>query len=536
MHKKRDAARAAWEAAVAKARTLADSLADKETVTGEEQKQLDDLIAEAKTAKAEFDRLDAICKELDQAEAETKALADEDAKSQGRKTRNNEAPGILNGGRGKTSAPLKVSNIFKAVFAAGSGQNPAVFKQYAGEEFDLSNRLKAAGYVAESLGGILFPLGAEWLVEPEDDQGRKLADFTELRKEIAERMAFKVDQGEIGWMLKRHPEFASSLGFDRKDMALSDDTLGGYLVPSTQSGRVIDLLRAKAALVRAGAQEFPLPPSGNLALPRLTSDPTFAYTDPDSTSDMSPSNAGTGVVRLMAKSLRGAVTIPNDLIRFSLPAVEMLMRGALAAKAALGEDNAFLENPGSSIAPKGLLYYTQSAAETPTQGRITLHAASTTGANGDTFEPEDVALIEALYEESHDPDPATAWIMRPIFFARIRNKRADAVTAGDKKGPFVFDITRSLKDGPPDMLGQAKVFRTTQLTANRTKGGGTGLHWLVYGNFNRMMIGRVGVIELAVSEHVKFLQDKTIIRAILRSDMGLEHEESFILTDTLVNA
>ena len=186
--------------------------------------------------------------------------------------------------------------------------------------------------------------------------------------------------------------------------------------------------------MQAGATEIALPPTGNISYPRLTSDPSFSYTDPDAQTDMNTSNIGTGVVRLMAKQLRGAVTIPNDLLRYSSPSVELVVRNALARKGALAEDNAFLENPGSSIAPKGLLSYPQSTAETPTPGRLTLHVASTTGTNGDTFAPEDVALIQALYEESNDDDPATAWLMRPLFWSRIRNKRADAVTAGQTPG------------------------------------------------------------------------------------------------------
>ena len=51
-----------------------------------------------------------------------------------------------------------------------------------------------------------------------------------------------------------------------------------------------------------------VPPAGNLAMPRLTGDPSFVWTDPDSTTDASTTNIGTGVVRLQAKSLRGFVT------------------------------------------------------------------------------------------------------------------------------------------------------------------------------------------------------------------------------------
>lgn len=532
--KKFEAARAAWEAAMKAAKQCASELQAKEEkgveTTSEERAQLDKLIESVKQAKAEYDRL----RPLAEFEQEQEAL---DA-TQGRKTRDNVAPGILaSGTRGQSSRPLKVSNIFKATFAAGSSHNPAVFREYANEEFEISQRLKSLGYPVESFGGWLIPLGHELLIDSLDESGPKQAEFAALRQEVKERMAVSFDPGELGWLVKRNRDLAEGLGVERKDLALADDTLGGYLVPTTQAGRVVDLLRNRSVLMNAGAQEFALPPSGNLTLPRLTSDPSFAYTDPDTTSDMATSNLGTGVVRMQAKSLRGAVTIPNDLIRYSSPSVELLVRSALASKAAIAEDFAFLEGPGSSIAPKGLLSYPLSTAETPAINKITLHVASTVGANGDTFEPEDIAKILALYFMGNDPDAPTGWIMRPLMWSAIQNRRADAAAAGDKKGPFMFPLDRGTNRSEiPQSLGGVRVYPTMQASNNRLKGSGNNLVYIIFGNFRRMLIGRSGVIELAVSEHVKFLQDKTIIRAIIRSDMGLEHEESFVLTDTLLES
>lgn len=514
----------AWKAATAAAKSAADAMIGIDP-TDDQCKALNDLIDLAAKRKDDYQRI----KALEEMEAETSA----EFVGVGRKTVN--APAVVTG-RTSTNAPLWVSNIYKGVFAAQGSAHRGAQEQFAKEEFDFSDRLKAAGYRAESMGGVLFPLGDEWLIDPVDANGVKTGDFSEFRKELKERLPLFADRGEVARIVRGNEMLSSAFGLDRKDMSIGDDSLGGMLVPATQSGRVIDFLRARSVLVRAGATEVPLPASGNFNYPRFNSDPEFTYTDIDTTTDLATTQPGTGVVRLIAKSLRGAVTIPNDLIRYSSPALEMIVRMILAAKSAVAEDKAFLENPGSSVAPKGILFYPTSTAETPTTGSVTLHVASTVGSNGNTLEPEDIALIQALFEEGNDIDSATGWILRPLFSAAIRNKRADAISAGDKKGPFVFDLTRSMAMGAPSMLGDVPVYTTTNLSRNRVKGSGTTLHALLYGNFRRMIIGRVGAVELAVSEHVKFLQDKTVIRAILRSDMGLEHEESFVLTDTLLQA
>ena len=111
------------------------------------------------------------------------------------------------------------------------------------------------------------------------------------------------------------------------------------------------------------------------------------------------------------------------------------------------------------------------------------------------------------------------------------------MTAGDQKGPYLFPIDRGSNNTDlPTRLGNYPVFASTQASNNRSKGSATNLTYAILGNFKRAIVGRVGVLELSVSEHVKFLQDKTIIRAVLRNDLGLTHEESFVFCDTLLEA
>jgi len=427
------------------------------------------------------------------------------------------APEFLRGGRTQDAKPLMITNIIRAMSTIGSPES-------AREELEISARLKQCGYPTQSESGVLIPFWPDAI--PEEHRA--------LRDEITKRIGLgAIDYGEIAWLAKRHPDVGRMLGLERKDLALGDDTLGGYLVPSTAGDRLIDLLRNRSVIARAGATEIPLPPSGNISYPRLTADPTFTWTDPDSTTDASTSNVGLGVVRLIAKVLRGYVTVPNDLIRYSTPSVEMIVRAALASKAAVPEDQAFLEGAGSSLQPKGIVNYPLSANNTPAINKVTRHDASTTATNGDTFLPEDVRLMQAFYEGGNDPDPATAWIMRSLVWAGLANARADAITAGDLKGPFLFLSAADLARGVDKMLQSVPVLTTQQASHNRVKGSGTDLDYILYGNFRRVLIGRSGVVELSASEHIKFLQDKTVIRAVLRTDSGLEHDESFVLCDFL---
>src|SRR5207342_3688406 len=95
----------------------------------------------------------------------------------------------------------------------------------------------------------------------------------------------------------------------------------------------------------------------------------------------------------------------------------------MARAAALKADLAMLEGTGGTQI-KGLITYSG----------IATHSASTSGANGDTFTPADVALMESKLPDA--VDSPSAWVMRKAMFAAIMNRRADAVSASDGKGPF----------------------------------------------------------------------------------------------------
>lgn len=421
---------------------------------------------------------------------------------------------------GGDSRPLYVTNVIKAMLMRDWNM--------AKEEKAMSDRLVAAGYSPNSLGGIMVPLAPELMPD----------DCAPLREECQKRMHLGADPGELAHRLRQFPQVAKAFGIVEKDLKLGDDTLGGFLVPTTQSDRIIDLLRNRVVMQRAGAQEIPLPPSGNMTWPKLASDPAFAWGDADRTSDITPTDIKFDVLRLRAKQLIGSMAIPNDLIRYSSPSVELIARTALAAAAAIAEDSAWLHGAGTDLEPKGLVNYGFSAAETPTRGKVTLHVAGTVGGSGNTLNADDIATMLALYEEGNDPDQPTGWIMRPRMWAAITNRRA-AVYDGSttsQLGPYMFPVSRgAMGQSPEKRLQDVSVFTTLQAKNNRVKSA-TNLVYIVLGNFNRWAIARSGAMELAASEHVRFLQDQTVLKAILRSDGGPTHEESFVIVDTLLQS
>src|SRR5207253_3177724 len=204
------------------------------------------------------------------------------------------------------------------------------------------------------------------------------------------------------------------------------------------------------------------------------------------------------------------VKINNELLRFASPSTEGLVRLDMARVAALKADLAMLEGTGGTQI-KGLVAYSD----------ITSHTASTTGSNGDTFQPEDVALMEGKL-----PDAVvapTAWVFRKNFYSVLMNRRADAATAGDQKGPFMFFRSRaSAAEPPPLELYGTPVIRSSQVSNTRVKGTGTNLTYTLLGYFPDWIVARMGVMEFLASGmgDTALQNDQTYLRGIQHIDAG----------------
>jgi HK97 family phage major capsid protein len=216
------------------------------------------------------------------------------------------------------------------------------------------------------------------------------------------------------------------------------------------------------------------------------------------------------------------VKLNNELLRFASPSAEGLVRLDMARAAALKADLAMLEGTGGTQI-KGLITYSDIAA----------HTASTTGANGDTFTPADVALMESKLPDA--VEAPTAWVMRKAMFAALLNRRADAVSAADGKGPFLFREPRSAS-GPPAEFYGTRVVRSAQVSNTRTKGSGTDLSYILLGYFPDWIVARMGVMEFLASGlgDTALQNDMTYLRGIQHIDAGPRNAASFVLCDKLV--
>jgi HK97 family phage major capsid protein len=413
-----------------------------------------------------------------------------------------------------TSGPVGRDSAGYSVLKAAAFALGYVGPEFAKEEIHTHNQLRdlyqSYGFLPHhGQQSFLVPLASAHLPAFEP-QGRKLRD--ELRQKMTAQ-ARNFDPDEADWIGRR---------LRRKALGTAEEE-GGEFVPSAMLGELIDLQRSLEVFASAGAREIALPPNGRIAFPKLTAS-SVAYWVGEGAA-ITESQPSTANLELTAKKLGVFVKLNNELLRFASPSAEGLVRYDMARAAALKADLAMLEGSGSTQI-KGVITYSG----------ITTHVAGTTGANGDTFTPADVAAMEALLPDA--VEAPTAWVMRKAMFAALVNRRADAVSAADGKGPFLFRDTRSLGADRPSELFGTKVVRSAQVAANRTKGSASNLTYILLGHFPDWIIARLGVMEFLASGHgdTAIQNDQTFLRGIQHIDAGPRNEASFVFCDDLVVA
>ena len=373
----------------------------------------------------------------------------------------------------------------------------------------LSRHMRQQGFSPEGDRSMLFPLWVDAIPGLSEQQ---TADI----RATVQQGAIGCDAGELRSLVQRSRNVAVT-----QALSQFDDTALGVLLGSTQQGDLIELIRAREVFSRAGATNIALPPNGRLRFPKQTGAAT-AYWVGESAA-ITASEQTTGDLDFIAKKLAVLVKLPNELLRFGNPSVEAFVRNDMARVMALEADSAMLSGVGTTVKPKGLLTY----------ANIQTHTASTTATDGDTFEPEDPALMVAkLQDANHDTEGLGAsWVLRPLFRATIFNKRATPYSGGTGKGEFLFEVDRSSsQNGLVGRLAGYPIVTSTQLPRDGAKGSGTSLYQTLVGVFAHWMIGRVGVAEFAQSNQgdTPFVNDQTWLRVIQHMDAGPRYEDAFI--------
>jgi len=289
-----------------------------------------------------------------------------------------------------------------------------------------------------------------------------------------------------------------------KALATAIGSAGGFLVPAAYSSEVIELLRARAVVRRAGARTMPM--NGSLLVPRITAGTSASYVGENN--NITKTGMAFGQIQLNSRKLAAVVPISNDLLKANGPAADAIVAEDLVAGMALTEDAKFLRGDGTASAPKGIYHWITSSNRTSTAG--------TSLANIET----DLKFCLASLLNNDVRMISPAWIMPPrsrIYLEFLRD------ATGYKAFPEVEN--GKLKGYP--------IFESNVVPTNLGSGTATELYLV---DMADAVIGEEQGIELMVSSEAAyhdgsqvvaaFSQDQTVIRAISKHDFCLRHDRS----------
>ena len=294
------------------------------------------------------------------------------------------------------------------------------------------------------------------------------------------------------------------LSFNRAH-SVGTPTAGGNLVATElQTGSFIDLLRSRLAMSQAGVTVL-TGLEGNLAIPRQTGGASAFWVAENGT--ISESSATFDQLTMSPKTV-GALT---ELSRRALlqPSINMntFIENELIKTLALEIDRAIMNGSGTANQPRGIL---QTAGIGAVIG----------GTNGAAINWGHVVDLETAIADEN-ADVAT---MRYITNARVRGRL--------KKTEIVANSGNFIWNG--DSLNGYPTIVSNQVPKNGTKGTGTNLSTMVFGDFSQVLLGFWSGLDLQVNPYSLDTTGAVRVTAFQDLDVLVKQPKSFAaMTDII---
>lgn len=298
------------------------------------------------------------------------------------------------------------------------------------------------------------------------------------------------------------PRFIASP--ERRDMTAGTTTAGGYTVP-TELAELIPILQPRLAVQQAGATML-TGLTGNIDFPRNDADAAAVWEgENDANAETSPT-----FDRLqMSPNRLGAFTdISKQLMVQSSIDVENFIRRRLNFAIAKALDYALINGDGSTIPITGIL-------NTSGIGSVAI------GTDGGAPLWSHIVGLETEVAVD-DADMGTlSYLTTPGVRGKLKQTEKASST-----GQFVWE-----NDNPGlvqmGSLNGYRAFASTQVPKTLTKGSGSNLHAIIFGNFAELMVGQWAGIDLVVDPYSG--AKNALVTLVVNSwwDAAVRHAASF---------
>lgn len=276
--------------------------------------------------------------------------------------------------------------------------------------------------------------------------------------------------------------------FMKRDITHTGDGAGLIGVDHTPE-RFIEFLRPRLTTGQAGIQVVG-GLEGDLRIPRQTSGSSVSWVTEGN--DVSETNFATDTVTLTPKTMGARTDITRTMLLQSSPAVESLVRADLLRSVAQELDRVVLEGSGSSGQPTGVF---NASINTVTSG---------------TLDFADIVNLEGEVATDNADLGSLAYITTSAIRSTLKQTEKASNTA-----QFIWVDTAP---GVGEM-NSYPAYATNVFTAQLVP--------LLFGNWNDVIVGQWGGVDLFVDPYTLGDSGGLVVRIFMDIDVGIRHVESF---------
>ena len=321
-------------------------------------------------------------------------------------------------------------------------------------------------------------------------------------REISDEIAHRSGKEARGFYVP------ANINWGQRDQTKSPTSAGGFLVGTDHlADQFIEALYGRLTVASLGARIMQ-GLKGDIAIPKLSASVTNSAFVAEGSAP-SEGAATFSQVTMSPKTLAAYVDVSRRLTQQSDPSVEQVLRNDIINTFARRIDDAAIEG-GAANGPSGII----------ANGSTNVVAM---GTNGAAITYAKVVEMMKAVEEDNAIINSSAFLTNPKVIAALRTT---ARQANGVEGNFIMDANQSI-------LG-TNVASSTVVPSDLTKGTGSNLSAMVYGDFSQIMIGFWSGVDVVVDQSSLSTSGGTRLAFFQDLDVALRYPESFSVIKDIV--
>ena len=326
--------------------------------------------------------------------------------------------------------------------------------------------------------------------------------------EMSQESALKRGKQPQGFYV---PDFAWNGNHQKRELTVGTNASGGFFAPSAQLGSEwIDALRANMVLPGLGMQIM----SGlstKIQIPKVSAGASAAFVAESGA--VSDNTQTTAQLTLVARTLGARTSCSRLLLLESDPSIEAIVRNDLVAAVANKIEDVLIEGGGSNE-PTGI---------TQVGGNLGTVALGTNGAA-----PTWASITNLVKEVETDNAAINAGTLGFLTNPKAKSKLANTAKVGSSDSVMILNDPWNALYGYPMAI-------TTNCPSDLTKGTGSALSAMIFGDFSQLIMASFGGGPDILVDPYSSSNDGTVkILIFSEIDSAVKHDESFaVITDMI---